>query len=438
MNVPQITLRSRGSEAIKAAAAASESHPYVLLQTAPLNTVAADRLLQVAEDTGAAMVYGDYVDAAGRNVPVIDFQLGSLRDDFDFGPALLVKSALLRDAAAEMPNDLRAAGLYYLTLSLSRSGRIVCVPEPISVIAPQTEAEREGEAQFDYVDPRNRASQLEMERVATDHLRRVGALIDASSLKEADFSGDFPVEVSVVIPVRNRVNTIVDAMISALEQEADFDFNVLVVDNYSTDGTTEAIDHFAAADPRIIRVDPGLGHGIGGCWNAALDHPQCGRFAVQLDSDDIYSSPDTLQQIVDEFYRSKAAMVIGSYTLTDFHLNIIPPGLIDHAEWTPENGFNNALRINGLGAPRAFYSPIARKLRFPDTCYGEDYAMALRISREYRLSRIFSNLYFCRRWEGNSDNALPIAKINANNRYKDRLRSIELSARKAGILPATK
>lgn len=417
-----------GAEVRRAAAEAVEDYVVLHVGAPTLIGVNAERMLQVAMDTGAVMIYGDYI-SDGDLRQVIDRQDGSLRDDFDYGPVMMVKTSCLKKVAQEVP-DYKCAGVYDMILRLSRQGKIFCLPETLSEVKTVVaDCDDASESQFNYVDPRNRASQLEMEKACTDHLKVIGGYVAPESVNSVDFSGDFPVEASVVIPVRNRVSTIVDAMISALEQETDFDFNVLVVDNHSTDGTAEAVEHFAAADPRVIKVDPGVGHGIGGCWNAALAHPQCGRFAVQLDSDDIYSSPLTLTKIVEKFRKTRAAMVIGSYTLTDFSLNFIPPGLIDHAEWTDENGRNNALRINGLGAPRAFFTPIARKIGFPDTCYGEDYAMGLRLSREYRIGRIFENLYFCRRWEGNSDSALPLAKINANNRYKDRLRTIELAAR---------
>lgn len=433
-----IRLKNNSAAEVKRAARETATD-YTLLWTgrAPAAMIDIRRFGQVAADTAPAMAYADYAltdaDGVRRTVQVIDRQEGALRDDFDYGPALLVDSRFLRQAADEIPDHYRAAGVYDMILRLSRLGDIVCIPETLSVAAyPETDtaSTAASEAQFDYVDPRNRQAQIEMEQACTAHLREIGAFIGPDEVADVDFSGDFPVEVSVVIPVRNRVATIVDAMISALEQETDFEFNVLVVDNHSTDGTAEAVEHFAAADSRVIKVDPGEGHGIGGCWNAALAHPLCGRFAVQLDSDDIYSAPDVLQRIAEEFRRTKAAMVIGSYTLTDFRLNVIPPGLIDHAEWTDDNGRNNALRINGLGAPRAFFTPIAREIGFPDTCYGEDYAMGLRLSRNYRIARIYSNLYFCRRWEGNSDSALPQSRINANNRYKDRLRTIELAARR--------
>lgn len=415
------------TQEIKRAAEAADSK-YTLLRLDPRSLLRVDRrrLEQVAEDTGAAMVYGDYSTPEGA-MPVIALQEGALRDDFDFGPVVLVRSELLRRAAGEMTDDYKAAGFYDLRLRLSRLGPIVCVNEPISVIG-KPDAAREGEAQFDYVDPRNRQSQIEMESACTDHLKAIGAIVGNPEL--LTFEGEFPVEASVVIPVRNRVNTIGDAVRSALSQIADFRFNVIVVDNHSTDGTSEKVAALAEEDNRVIHLIPEPGHGIGGCWNAALDSEHCGRFAVQLDSDDVYSGPDTLRKIIDKFRETGAAMVIGSYTLTDFDLNVIPPGLIDHKEWTDANGANNALRINGLGAPRAFFTPVARQLRFPDTCYGEDYAMGLRISRDYRIGRIFDSLYFCRRWGGNSDSNLSRERINANNRYKDQLRTVELLARK--------
>lgn len=409
-----------------AAEAGDDKYTFIKLDPRPLARIDRERFRQVADDCRAAMVYGDYVTPEGP-APVIACQEGALRDDFDFGPIVMVRTELLRKAAAEMTADYQAAGFYDLRLRLSRLGPLVCVNEPLSIVG-EPEAARQGEEQFDYVDPRNRASQIEMEQACTDHLRAIHALVPAPEV--LDFEGDYPVEASVIIPVRNRVNTIADAIRSALGQVADFQYNVIVIDNHSTDGTSEKVAEMAAADPRLIHLIPEPGHGIGGCWNAALDSPQCGRFAVQLDSDDVYSSELTLQQIVDKFHETGAAMVIGSYTLTDFDLNVIPPGLIDHKEWTDSNGANNALRINGLGAPRAFYRDVARRLRFPDTCYGEDYAMGLRISRNYRIGRIFDNLYFCRRWGGNSDSNLSRAKINANNLYKDSLRTIELQARK--------
>lgn len=413
------------AEIKRAAEAADSEYTLLNLDRRPLLKVDRKRMEQVARDTAAAMVYGDYSTPEGP-APVIALQEGALRDDFDFGPVVLVNTDMLRQAAAGMTADYKAAGFYDLRLRLSRMAPIVCVNEPLSAVG-ELPATRQGETQFDYVDPRNRASQIEMEQACTDHLAAIGAL--AGTPKVLDFDGDFAIEASVIIPVRNRVNTIADAVNSALAQKADFPFNVIVVDNHSTDGTTEKIAAIAESNPKVIHIIPEPGHGIGGCWNVALESDRCGRFAVQLDSDDVYSGPDTLQRIVNKFRETGAAMVIGSYTLTDFDLNVIPPGLIDHKEWTDSNGANNALRINGLGAPRAFFTPVARSLRFPDTCYGEDYAMGLRISREYRIGRIFDNLYFCRRWGGNSDSNLSRDRINANNRYKDTLRTIELLAR---------
>jgi GT2 family glycosyltransferase len=429
-----IRLHNHSSAEVRRAASEATGE-FTLLDTGrtPLAYVNLKRMLQVAADTSAAMVYGNYTtlraDGSSTVTPVIECRDGALRNDFDFGPAMLVPTALLRHAAAEMTGEYAAAGLYDLRLRLSRMGRLVCVNETLSATEEQTSAKESGEAQFSYVDPRNRTSQIEMEQACTDHLKAIGAYIAPEKIAPVDFSGDFAVEVSVIIPVRNRVATISDAIRSALSQQTEFAFNVLVVDNHSTDGTSETVAAIAAEDPRVVTVDPGEGHGIGGCWNAGLNHPQCGRFAVQLDSDDVYSSDDILSRIAAKFHETGAAMVIGSYTLTDFDMNTIPPGLIDHAEWTDENGRNNALRINGLGAPRAFFTPIAREIGFPDTCYGEDYAMGLRLSREYRIGRIFDSLYFCRRWGGNSDSNLPVERINANNLYKDQLRTIELMAR---------
>lgn len=408
--------------------AAEATAPYTLLVLDPRTFNNADirRMTQVAQDTGASIVYGDYLSSEGVQ-HVIEYQQGSVRDDFDFGPCVLIDTAMLRLAADSLVEDFQWAGWYDLRLRLSQLGPVVCCSEPLSTVGNAEEASSEGEAQFNYVDPRNRQVQIEMEQAFTAYLRRIGALVNEPH--KADFSGNFPVEASVVIPVRNRVNTIADAVRSALSQKAGFPFNVIVVDNHSTDGTSELLRQLAASDCRLVVLTPEPGHGIGGCWNHALQSHCCGRFAVQLDSDDVYSGPDTLQRIVDRFYADRAAMVIGSYTLTDFQLNPIPPGIIDHREWTDTNGANNALRINGLGAPRAFFTPIARQLLFPDTSYGEDYAMGLRISRSWRIGRIYDSLYCCRRWGGNSDSNLSRDRINANNRYKDQLRTQELAAR---------
>lgn len=382
------------------------------------------RLEQVARDTASLAVYGNY-EKDGQTIPLIEMQPGSVRDDFDFGPVMLVNSEFLREYQSSA-EDLDYAAFYDFWLSMY--GRVFFVPETVCRVSSAPVCPQGGEAQFNYVDPRNRDAQIEKENVFTRFLMKQEAFIEPGS--RVDHNGDFPVEASVVIPVRNRIKTIADAVHSALDQVTDFPYNILVVDNHSTDGTTQLLAKLAAENPRVVHIIPEPGHGIGGCWNVALDDRRCGRFAVQLDSDDIYSSPATLQRIVDAFRESGAACVIGSYTLTDFDLNIIPPGLIDHAEWTDSNGANNALRINGLGAPRAFFTPIARELRFPDVSYGEDYAMVLRITRNYRLARIFDSVYFCRRWGGNSDSNLSPEKTNANNRYKDAIRSIELQARR--------
>ncbi len=382
------------------------------------------RLEQVARDTASLAVYGNY-EKDGQTIPLIEMQSGSVRDDFDFGPVMLVNSEFLREYQSSA-EDLDYAAFYDFWLSMY--GRVFFVPETVCRVSSAPVCPQGGEAQFNYVDPRNRDAQIEKENVFTRFLMKQEAIIEPGS--RVDHSGDFPVEASVVIPVRNRIKTIADAVHSALDQVTDFPYNILVVDNHSTDGTTQLLAKLAAENPRVVHIIPEPGHGIGGCWNVALDDRRCGRFAVQLDSDDIYSSPATLQRIVDAFREGGAACVIGSYTLTDFDLNIIPPGLIDHAEWTDSNGANNALRINGLGAPRAFFTPIARELRFPDVSYGEDYAMVLRITRNYRLVRIFDSVYFCRRWGGNSDSNLSPEKTNANNRYKDAIRSIELQARR--------
>lgn len=394
---------------------------------------ALERFLRVADDTQADLLYSDHYALSGgtrQPRPLIDYQKGSLRDDFDFGSVVLIRTSALAAYAAQpdLP-DYRFAGWYALRLFLSRHGEIFHLNEFLYT-ETETDTRTSGEKNFDYVDPRNRAVQIEMEQACTEHLKQIGAYLAPDEFDEVDFHcEDFEREASVVIPVRNRVRTIEDAIRSVLDQQTDFAFNLIVVDNHSTDGTTEAIRRYCH-DPRVVHIIPEREDlGIGGCWNTAVHHPLCGRFAVQLDSDDLYSSPHTLQRIVDTFYREKAAMVIGSYRMTDFRLQTLPPGLIDHREWTPENGRNNALRINGLGAPRAFFTPILRKLQIPNTSYGEDYALGLCFSRFYRIGRIYDEVYLCRRWEGNSDAALSAEKVNANNLYKDRLRSIEIKAR---------
>ena len=409
---------------------------YALLQTKSTRLTIGDRamerMLRVASDADAAMVYADHYDSIGgerKDHPVIDYQLGSIRDDFDFGAIRLVKTSLLHTFAMQAgEHDYRHAGLYALRLFLSRSGTIFHINEKLYT-EEETDTRASGVKQFDYVNPRNREVQIEMEHAATAHLAEIGAKIDPSFYRRPDFNEqEFDVEASVIIPVYNREKTICDAVTSALGQKANFKFNVIVVDNHSTDRTTELLRGFH--DERLIHIIPKRTDlGIGGCWNTAINDDRCGRFAIQLDSDDLYSSPKTLQQVVDTFHRQHAAMVIGSYRMCDFELNTLPPGLIDHQEWTDENGPNNALRINGLGAPRAFFTPLLRQIGFPNTSYGEDYALGLIFSRHYRIGRIFSELYLCRRWGGNSDAALSIERINANNLYKDRLRTLEIMAR---------
>ena len=432
---------------------------YVIIctKTTPIKwgLYALERFLRTADDTGAVMIYSDHysmvkdeslsqdgTSAVGKleKHPVIDYQEGSLRDDFDFGSLWLIKSQCLRDYAAQTDRvDYLYAGLYDLRLYLSRVGEIFHLNEYLYT-ENELDTRKSGEKQFDYVNPRNREVQIEMERACTQHLEKVGALIDTSYYRLPDFNEqDFEYEASVVIPVFNREKTIADAVKSALSQKANFKFNVIVVNNHSTDKTGDILSRIAhemeekndKQAGRLIQIVPERRDlGIGGCWNVAINSDHCGKFAVQLDSDDLYSSPKTLQKIVDAFYKQKAAMMIGSYRMCDFDLNTLPPGLIDHKEWTEDNGCNNALRINGLGAPRAFFTPLVRQIQFPNTSYGEDYALGLAFSRRYRIGRIYDELYLCRRWGGNSDAALSIDRVNANNLYKDRLRTMELKARR--------
>ena len=393
---------------------------------------ALERFLRTADDTGAVMVYSDHYSLEEGTLtkhPAIDYQAGSLRDDFDFGSLWLIKSQALLDYVAQTDRvDYQYAGLYDLRLYLSRKGEIFHLNEYLYTEA-ELDTRKSGEKQFDYVNPRNREVQIEMERACTAHLEKVGAIVDTNFYRQPDFDEqDFACEASVVIPVFNREKTIADAVKSALSQKTNFPYNVIVVNNHSTDSTGEILD--SIDDGRLIQIVPGRTDlGIGGCWNVAVNSNHCGKFAVQLDSDDLYSSPKTLQKIVDAFHEQKAAMIIGSYRMCDFDLNTLPPGLIDHKEWTEDNGCNNALRINGLGAPRAFFTPLVRQIQFPNTSYGEDYALGLAFSRRYRIGRIYDELYLCRRWGGNSDAALSVERVNANNLYKDRLRTMELKAR---------
>jgi hypothetical protein len=424
----------RSTATIKKIASKTDAE-YALIYTKSadlrLGMFALDRILQIAKDSGAGLVYADHYQIANnekKNNPVIAYQKGSLRDDFNFGSVLIYKSEELKKAASKMDTEYKFAGLYDLRLKVSQEAELVHINEYLySEI--ENDTRKSGEKIFDYVDPKNRDMQIEMERACTDHLKRIGAYL-APQFKKVEFDkADFEYEASVIIPVRNRIRTISDAIKSVLSQKTNFKFNLIVVDNYSTDGTTEAIDKFSS-DERLIHVIPENKElGIGGCWNAGVHHPECGKFAVQLDSDDVYSDENTLQKIVDAFYAQNCAMVVGTYMLTDFDMKMIPPGIIDHKEWTPENGRNNALRINGLGAPRAFYTPVLREIKVPNTSYGEDYALGLYFSREYQIGRIYDVLYLCRRWDDNSDASLDIVKMNAHNTYKDRIRTWEVEAR---------
>ena len=408
---------------------------YTLLYTKYNHLVpgyfAIDRFVKIAEDTEAGMLYADHYSVSeGKRTasPVIDYQQGSLRDNFNFGSVLFFNTADLKKAAAGIDRDYTAAGLYDLRLRLSRMAPIVHINEYLYSDV-ELDTRKSGEKIFDYVDPKNRGVQIEMEEACTEHLKAVGAYLEPVFDKIEFDKGDFEYEASVIIPVRNRVRTIRDAIRSVLGQKTDFKFNLIVIDNHSTDGTTEAIDEFKD-DERLIHIVPEREDlGIGGCWNAGAHHPKAGKFCVQLDSDDVYSDENTLAKMVQAFYDNNSGMVVGTYRLTDLNLNTIPPGVIDHREWTPENGRNNALRINGLGAPRAFYTPMLREIKVPNTSYGEDYALGLAFSRKNQIGRVYDVVYNCRRWEDNSDAALDINKMNANDLYKDRIRTWELEAR---------
>lgn len=433
-------IRFKNIETLREAIFRSQLHEeYIMVQLdsreIELDPHAFHRLTECASDIDSSLTFCHFrerlADGSVVNHPVIDYQPGSIRDDFDFGPLVLLNKADVLAATegfTERENTSLDGGWYALRLSLSLGRMFAMVPEYLYT-ATRMDYRKSGQKQHDYVDPRNRNYQEEMEREATFHLRQIGALANTDKIEVDYDSAEFPVEASVIIPVRNRVRTIADAVKSALSQQTSFSFNVIVVDNDSTDGTEEILESLDDSRLVVIRPLPEEFLGIGGCWNRAILDGRCGRFAVQLDSDDVYSGPDTLQRIVDHFREGNYAMVIGSYIMTDFDGKAIPPGLIDHSEWTDENGANNALRINGLGAPRAFFTPVVRNILFPNVSYGEDYAMALRITREYNLGRIYEPLYMCRRWEGNSDAALSQEKINEHNYYKDFLRSVEIMAR---------
>ena len=413
--------------------------PFTLIctqvQDLEFGYMALERMCDYLSAPQCSMVYADhYKTIKGERTPhpVIDYQLGSVRDDFDFGSLLMFRTNYLKRAINEIEaeKEYQHSALYALRLALSRYGELTHIRE---FLYTETEIDlrKSGEKQFDYVDPRNRQVQIEREEVFTRHLKKIGAYLKPGMMTVDLKEGEFSHEASIIIPVRNRARTINDAIRSVLEQETSFPFNLIIIDNHSTDGTSEIIEQYKN-DNRVIHLIPERTDlGIGGCWNLGINHPQCGRFAIQLDSDDLYSSPHTVQTIVDKFYKEQCAMVIGSYRMTDFTLQTLPPGVIDHKEWTDENGHNNALRINGLGAPRAFFTPLLRKIRVPNTSYGEDYALGLAFSRQYRIGRIYDVLYLCRRWEGNSDAALSIEKINQNNNYKDSLRTLEIKLRQA-------
>ena len=411
---------------------------YILLNISgrevTITDEAVERMRQFAQTSQAGMVSSDYVKTMGADAiapaPLIDIQAGSLRDDFDFGALVLLTPAGIDTYLESQGADFKTAGFYQMRLAIQRSLPIVRIPQPYYTIA-ETDFRTSGQKQFDYVNPRNRDVQIEMEAACTEHLKLIdGYLKPGAGLRVDSTEGSFPILASVIIPVRNRERTIADAVKSALSQKLDGTFNVIVVDNHSTDGTTRILEDLSKSDSRIVHIIPERTDlGIGGCWNLAVNDSRCGRYAIQLDSDDLYSGPDTIQKVVNKFKEGGYSMVIGSYRMCNFNLETLPPGIIDHREWTDENGPNNALRINGLGAPRAFYTPVVRQIGFPNVSYGEDYAVAIRIAGEYRIGRIFDELYLCRRWEGNSDAALSPEKVNANNLYKDSLRTAELQRR---------
>ncbi len=424
-----------GSESFKLINENTESDFILLLTQDTLidfGQFSVERFLNVAKSTNAGLVYSDYYEIKGEtrsSHPVIDCQLGSVRDDFNFGPVLFLKKEAVARAISEAGGDYKFAGLYDIRLGVSRYYELLRIPEYLYSTV-ETDDRKSGEKIFDYVNPKNREVQIEMEKAATEHFKKNGAYLEPKFEEIKDAGEKFEFEATVIIPVRNRVKTIGDAVESVLKQKTDFNFNLIIVDNFSNDGTSEIVKSFAEKNEKVIHLVPERTDlGIGGCWNEAVHNTKCGKYSIQLDSDDIYQNENTLQKIVDVFRKEKCAMVVGTYRLTDFSLNEIPPGIIDHKEWTPDNGRNNALRINGLGAPRAFYTPVLREIKIPNVSYGEDYALGLAISRHYQIGRIYESLYVCRRWEGNSDAALSIEKQNANNIYKDRVRTIEILAR---------
>lgn len=433
----EIRIKSLNSTDTMKKIAANAQGDYILLytkyNTLELGMFAVERMVKIAEDSNAGMVYADHYQVIGgarSNAPVIDYQFGSLRDDFNFGSVLVFNTCAFKSAVAKISKDYEFAGLYDIRLKISQEADLVHINEYLYSDV-EMDTRKSGEKIFDYVDPKNRGVQLEMEDACTEHLKAIDGYLKPEFKKIEFDKGEFEYEASVIIPVRNRIRTIRDAIKSVLSQKTDFKFNLIIIDNKSTDGTTEAIEEFAG-DPRVIHIIPERADlGIGGCWNLGVHHPECGKFAVQLDSDDVYKDENTLSTMVQAFYDQNCAMVVGTYMMTDFNMNMIAPGIIDHKEWTPENGRNNALRINGLGAPRAFYTPVLREIKVPNTSYGEDYALGLNFSREYQIGRVYDVVYMCRRWDDNSDASLDVVKMNAHNLYKDRIRTWELQARVA-------
>ncbi len=395
-----------------------------------------ERLLTAAQNTSAGLVYCDFYEQEGTKLiphPLIDYQPGSIRDDFDFGSFVMIEKDTMLKAVKSVKDSAKYSGFYSLRLAISRQNSIFRLPECLYTVEREDRMEA-GEKQFNYVDPKNRDVQIEMERSATEHLKKLKAFLSPGSKKLNPGSLKFDYEASVIIPVKNREKTISESVVSALEQKTNFKFNLLVVDNHSTDETTKILNEISKKDKRVIHIIPERRDlQIGGCWNEAIFHNLCGKFAIQLDSDDLYKDQTTLQKIVDKFYEERCGMVIGSYQLTDFNLNEVPPGIIDHREWSEDNGKNNALRINGMGAPRAFFTPLIRDIKFPNVSYGEDYSVVLAISRHYKIGRIYEPIYICRRWEGNTDSSLSIEQENRNNFYKDKIRTIEILARKQFI-----
>lgn len=404
---------------------------YTKTMPLKLGPNALERMMRICKDADAGMVYSDYYEKKEGKMtahPVIEYQQGSLRDDFNFGSLLMFRTSAFKEAIADMKDNFPHAALYDLRLKVSQKKELVHLPE-LLYTEIELDTRKSGEKIFDYVDPKNRERQIEMEIACTNHLKKTGAFLEPKFRKIAFNQSNFPVEASVIIPVRNREKTIGDAISSVLNQNTTFNFNLIIVNNHSTDKTAEIIESFAH-DERVIHIIPERDDlGIGGCWNEGVAHKLCGKFAIQLDSDDLYIDNKVIDRIVNAFYEQNCAMLVGSYQMVNFNLEEIPPGLIDHKEWTPENGRNNALRINGLGAPRAFYTPVLRDVKVPNTSYGEDYALGLNISRHYQIGRIYEPLYLCRRWDDNSDASLDINKMNAHNFYKDKIRTIEYKAR---------